>query len=332
LTAIQQAFPGDPAPAEVVITGPHLNRRQATAAVTGLRVRAAASGGALREPITGNLTAGGRVLIISVPLAGDGTDQASVLALAYLRGRVLPETLGKVNGISYSVAGTTAASNDFSAALGHATPIVFAFVLGLAFVVLMVVFRSLAIPATAIALNLLSVGAAYGLLKLIFQDGYLARQLGFTPYGAIIPYLPLFMFVLLFGLSMDYQVFILSRIRELRITGATTTNAITSGISGSAGVVTSAAIIMVAVFSIFATLSVIDFKMFGVGMAAAVLIDATIVRGILLPAAMALLGDRNWYLPRWLAWLPSLRLETAPVTPDAASTQLPQPAHTGQQP
>ena len=307
LTAIQHAFPGDPAPAEVVITGPHLNRPQVSAAVTGLRTRAATSGGAIREPITSTLTAGGRVLIISVPLAGDGTNQASVRALAYLRDHALPETLGKVSAISYAVAGTTAASHDFSAALGRATPIVFAFVLGLAFVLLMVVFRSLAIPATAIGLNLLSVGAAYGLLTLIFQDGHLARLLGFTPYGGIIPYLPLFMFVLLFGLSMDYQVFILSRIRELRLQGATTTSAITSGISGSAGVVTSAALIMMAVFSIFATLSVIDFKMFGIGMATAVLIDATIIRGILLPATMTLLGERNWYLPRQLAWLPKSR-------------------------
>ncbi len=329
LTAIQRAFPGDPAPAEVVITGQNLNRPQVAAAITALRARAAASGGALREPITTSLTAGGRVLIVSVPLAGDGTSPASVHALGYLRGSALPATLGTVGGLSYAVAGTTAASHDFSAALDRAAPIVFAFVLGLAFLLLMMVFRSLAIPATAIGLNLLSVGAAYGLLKLIFQDGHLARQLGFTPYGGIVPYLPLFMFVLLFGLSMDYHVFILSRIRELRHRGATTTDAITGGIAGSAGVVTSAAMIMVAVFSIFATLSVIDFKMFGIGMAAAVLIDATIVRGILLPAVMTLLGERNWYLPRWLARLPGLRPEAAIWAPATARPQAPLPAHAG---
>jgi putative drug exporter of the RND superfamily len=331
LTAIATAFPGDPAPAEVVVTGHDLDRPQVTAALTALHAAAATSDGALREPITTNLTAHSSVLIISIPLAGDGTNTASMRALAALRGQVLPATLGKVRGISYNVAGTAAASHDLAAALGRAEPIVAGFVLGLAFLLLMTAFRSLAIPATAIGLNLLSVGAAYGLMKLIFQDGHLARQLGFTPYGGIIPWMPLFMFVLLFGLSMDYHVFILSRIREQRNRGATTTtSAITGGIASSAGVVTSAAIIMVAVFSIFAALSVIDFKMFGVGMAAAVLIDATIVRGILLPAAMALLGDRNWYLPRWLAWLPGLGLETSPVTPDAASTQPPQPAHTGQ--
>ena len=309
LAAIAHAFPGDPAPAEVVVTGRDLNRPQIRGAITTLHAAAATSGGALREPITASLTAHSRVLIISVPLAGDGTNTASMRALGALRDRVLPATLGKVSGINYAVAGTTAASHDFTAALDRGAPIVFAFVLGLAFLLLMMVFRSLTIPATAIGLNLLSVGAAYGLLKLIFQDGHLARQLGFTPYGGIIPWMPLFMFVLLFGLSMDYHVFILSRIRELRDRGAATNDAITGGISSSAGVVTSAAMIMVAVFSIFATLSVIDFKMFGVGMASAVLIDATIVRGILLPAAMALLGDRNWYLPRWLAWLPRVGLE-----------------------
>jgi len=171
---------------------------------------------------------------------------------------------------------------------------VFVFVLGLAFLLLMLTFRSVAIPALSIGLNLLSVGAAYGLMKLIFQDGHLEGPLGFTAYGGITPWLPLFMFVLLFGLSMDYHVFILSRIRELWLGGASAREAITGGITRSAGVVTSAAVIMVAVFSIFGTLGLIDFKIFGVGMAAAILIDATVVRGVLLPAGLALLGDRTW--------------------------------------
>ena len=173
-------------------------------------------------------------------------------------------------------------------------PWVFAFVLGPAFLLLMATFRSVCIPALSICLNLLSVGAAYGLMVLIFQDGHLQGPLGFTAYGGITPWLPLFMFVLLFGLSMDYHVFILSRIRELRLGGASARDAITGGIARSAGVVTSAAVIMVAVFSIFATLGLIEFKMFGVGMAVAVLIDATVVRGVLLPAGLALLGDRAW--------------------------------------
>jgi putative drug exporter of the RND superfamily len=325
LTRIEKAFPGGPAPAEIVVTGQDLNSPQIRAAITALRSRAAASHGVLGQPITATLDDSGHVLVISVPLAGGGTDPVSVHALTVLRGSALPATLGRVSGISYSVGGTTAASHDFSAALRSRAPLVFAFVLSLALLLLMLSFRSIAIPLTAISLNLLSVGAAYGVLKLIFQDGHLDGLLGFTSYGGIIPYLPLFMFVLLFGLSMDYHVFILSRIRELRDRGATTTAAITGGISSSAGVVTSAAMIMVAVFSIFATLSVIDFKMFGVGMASAVLIDATIVRGILLPAAMTLLGDRNWYLPRWLSWLPGIRLESASAGPDVGGQQAREP-------
>jgi RND superfamily putative drug exporter len=181
---------------------------------------------------------------------------------------------------------------------------VFAVVAGLAFLVLMIAFRSVLLPLVSILLNLLSVGTAYGVITLIFQDGHLAGILDFTSNGAIAQWVPLFMFVLLFGLSMDYHVFILSRIRERCFRGMSTADALTSGIAASAGVVTSAAVIMVAVFSIFATLSFVDVKTLGIGLAVAVLIDATAVRGILVPAAMALLGERSWYLPRWLSWLP----------------------------
>jgi putative drug exporter of the RND superfamily len=303
LLAIQHAFPGGPQPAEVVVTGHDLSGPPVRHAVAALQGRAGTTG-PLREPVTAILLDHGQVLVVSVPLAGDGTNHTSMNALATLRDHALPATLGQVSGISYAVTGNTAGTHDFSAQLHSRAPIVFAFVLGLAFLVLMVTFRSLAIPLLSIALNLLSVGAAYGLLTLIFQDGHLSGLLGFSPYGGIVTWLPLFLFVLLFGLSMDYHVFILSRIRELRLRGWPTPAAITGGIGGSAGVVTSAAVIMVAVFSIFATLSVVEFKMFGVALAAAVLIDATVVRGVLMPAAMALLGERNWYLPRWLSWLP----------------------------
>jgi RND superfamily putative drug exporter len=303
LLAIQHAFPGGPAPAEVVVTGKDLSGQPVRHAIAALQGRASTTG-PLREPVTATLLGHGRVLVVSVPLAGDGTNSTSINALATLRGHALPATLGKVSGISYAVAGNTASTHDFSARMHGRAPIVFAFVLGLAFLVLLFTFRSLAIPLMSIALNLLSVGAAYGLLTLIFQDGHLSGPLGFSPYGGIVTWMPLFLFVLLFGLSMDYHVFILSRIRELRLRGWPTPAAITGGIGGSAGVVTSAAVIMVAVFSIFATLSLIEFKMFGVAMAAAVLIDATVVRGVLMPAAMSLLGERNWYLPGWLSRLP----------------------------
>jgi RND superfamily putative drug exporter len=303
LLATQRAFPGGPTPAEVVVTGHDLSGPAVRHAVAAIAEQAATSP-ALREPVTSSLLGHGQVLVVSVPLAGAGTDTRSNRALATLRDQVLPATLGKVSGVNYAVTGMTAGNHDFAAQLDSTMPLVFVFVLGLAFLVLMVTFRSVFIPLMSIVLNLLSIGAAYGVVTLIFQDGHLQGPLGFSSFGAIVPWLPLFMFVLLFGLSMDYHVFILSRIRELRLRGVPTKEAITTGIGASAGVVTSAAVIMVSVFSIFATLSVIEFKMIGIGLATAILIDATVVRGVLMPAAMSLLGERNWYLPRWLARLP----------------------------
>jgi RND superfamily putative drug exporter len=297
LDQILTAFPGGPAPAEVVVTGDNLTGPQVTSAMTALDHAAAASHGAIREPITTALFGDGHVMVISVPLAGNTSDAASNSALITLRDQVLPATLGKVPGISYAVGGNTASTFDVDHQLGVTAPLVFAIVVVLAFALLMITFRSLAVPALSILLNLLSLGAAFGLMTLVFQHGLLDGPLGFTPYGGIVPWLPLFMFVLLFGLSMDYQVFILSRIAELRRRGSSSRAAVVDGIASSAGVVTSAAAIMVAVFSIFATLAEIEFKLFGVTMAAAVLIDATIVRGVLLPAGLSLLGDRAWRLP-----------------------------------
>jgi RND superfamily putative drug exporter len=191
-------------------------------------------------------------------------------------------------------------------------PIVFAFVLGLAFILLLVTFRSIVIPIKAIVLNLLSVGASYGILTLVFQDGHGESLLDFQSLGGITSWLPLFLFVILFGLSMDYHVFILSRIREAVDSGMSTDRAVAHGIKQTAGVVTSAAIVMVAVFSIFATLSSMEFKQMGVGLAAAILIDATLVRAVLLPATMKLLGRWNWYLPSKLSWIPKIAHEQAP--------------------
>jgi putative drug exporter of the RND superfamily len=315
---IQHAFPQAPSPAEVVITGADLTGPAVRDAITALQARASARG-PIREPVTASPVAGGQALIIDVPLAGNGEDTTSNNALLTLRNQALPTTLGKVGGISYAVTGNSAGHYDDTRQLDQRTPIVFAVVAGLAFLLLLVAFRSLALPLISIGLNLLSVGAAYGLITLIFQDGRLQGPLDFTSFGAITSWVPLFLFVFLFGLSMDYHVFILSRIRELRLRGATTTDAITGGIASSAGVVTSAALIMVAVFSIFASLHLVELKMLGIGLPAAVLIDATIVRGILVPAAMTLLGDRCWYLPRWLTWLPGGKAQVAPPGPrDAA--------------
>ncbi len=206
----------------------------------------------------------------------------------------------------------TAGSKDFNDRMTSRLPFVFAFVLGLAFLLLLVTFRSVVIPLKAIVLNLLSVGAAYGVMTWIFQDGHFEGLLNFESVGGITSWLPLFMFVILFGLSMDYHVFILSRIREAFDRGESTEDAVAHGIKATAGVVTSAAVVMVAVFAIFATLSMIEFKQMGVGLAVAILLDATLVRAVLLPAAMKLLGDRNWYLPRGLRWLPKWEHETTP--------------------
>jgi uncharacterized membrane protein YdfJ with MMPL/SSD domain len=237
----------------------------------------------------------------------------SETALASLRDQVIPSTIGGVSGVETDVTGMTAGSKDFNDSLKSHLPYVFAFVLGLAFLLLLVSFRSIVIPAKAIVLNLLSVGASYGVLKLVFQDGHGESLLGFESIGGITAWLPLFLFVILFGLSMDYHVFIISRIREAVDRGMKTDEAVAYGIKQTAGVVTSAAVVMVAVFSIFGSLSMIEFKQMGVGLAVAVLIDATIVRGVLLPAAMKLLGDWNWYLPKRLDWLPKISHEATTI-------------------
>jgi putative drug exporter of the RND superfamily len=297
MAAIQRAFPQTPSPAEVVVTGPALTGPKVTAAVDALRARAA-TGGAIHEPVTTTTLGGGRALVVDVPLAGTGTDTASDNALLTLRNQILPETLGKVPGVSYAVTGDTASLYDIIHQEDATLPVVFGFVAVLAFVLLLVAFRSVTVPLVSIALNLLSVGAAYGLVTLIFQDGRLQGPLDYTSFGGIIFWVPLMMFVFLFGISMDYHVFILSRVRELWARGSSPKEAIVGGVASSAGVVTSAALIMVALFSMFATMSLVDLKILGVGTAAAVLIDATVVRGILVPAALALLGDRAWTFRR----------------------------------
>ena len=318
---MDKAFPGDPSPARVVVWGDNVGDPAVASAVDALRDRAAQTDGQLGTSITS--TTVGDVLVVKVPLAGSGTDKTSNAALQTLRGDVLPATLGKVDGIEYAVNGQTAQPYDFTKTLKDTTPIVFAFVLAVAFLLLLVSFRSLAVPVLSIALNLLSVAAAYGAVTWVFQDGHLGSLLNFTPYGGVTSWLPLFMFVLLFGLSMDYHIFILSRIRERRLAGEEPKAAVVSGIATSAGVVTSAAVIMVAVFSIFVTLSAIEYKMLGVGMSLAIIIDATLVRGVLLPAVMALLGQKTWALPRWLHWLPGGRTaETAAPEQSPAAESL----------
>jgi uncharacterized membrane protein YdfJ with MMPL/SSD domain len=302
---IQAAFPGSEIPAGVVVKAADVNTPQVQEAIGQLEWRALDSG-QLHEPITVDVNEAGTIATIAIPVDGKGTDAASEAALATLREDIVPATVGALPGAEVGVTGATAQSKDFNDKLGSVAPLVFGFVLLLAFGIMLVAFRSLVIAVKAILLNLLSIAAAYGVMVLVFQHGWGKGILGFESTAGIDAFLPIFMFVILFGLSMDYHVFIISRMREAYDRGMSTDEAISHGIRTTAGVVTSAAIVMVCVFAVFATLSMLIFKQFGVGLAAAILIDATIVRGVLLPASMKLLGDRNWYLPSWLEWLPHL--------------------------
>jgi uncharacterized membrane protein YdfJ with MMPL/SSD domain len=304
---VNDAFPGGATPAIVAIAG-DASGPELRAAVGELERQALASGHAL-EPIDVEVAPGGKAMRVEIPLVGSGTDSGSNAALATLREELIPATLGTVDGIEYAVTGDTAASKDWNEAMKSAVPIVFAFVLAFAFLLLLVTFRSVVIPLKAIVMNLLSVAAAYGVVVAVFQWGWGENLLDFESNGGIAAWLPMFLFVILFGLSMDYHVFILSRIREYYDRGLSTEEAVSRGIKSTAGVVTSAATVMVLVFGVFALMPLLDMKEMGVGLAAAILIDATIVRGVLLPATMKLLGRWNWYLPRWLEWLPRLEHE-----------------------
>jgi uncharacterized membrane protein YdfJ with MMPL/SSD domain len=305
---IQERFPGKEIAATVAVKSEDLSTPAGRAALAELR-RDALATGVVHEPISVDVSRSGTVAAISLPIDGDGTNDASHRALDTIRGELTPGLRAALPGAEVGVTGMTAGTADFNELMNARIGWVFAFVLTLAFLLLLVTFRSVVIAGKAIALNLLSVGAAYGVLVLVFQEGWGESLLDFRSTGAITSWLPPFLFVVLFGLSMDYHVFILSRVREAYDRGASTQDAIRRGIKTTAGTVTSAAIIMVAVFGVFATLSAVEFKQMGVGLAVAILIDATIVRAVLLPAAMALLGERNWYLPRWLEWLPRVTHE-----------------------
>ncbi|WP_029431247.1 MMPL family transporter [Blastococcus sp. URHD0036] len=307
---ITEAFPGGPSPAEVVVQAPDVDAPEVQAALADLREQALASG-QMNDPIDVETNDAGTVAVVSVPLVGDGEEQASRDALETLQEDVVPATIGAVDGVTAVVTGDTAESVAFEDLMTERTPWVFAFVLVLAFLLLLVSFRSVTVAITAIVLNLLSVAAAYGVLVLVFQEGVGADLIGLDRTDGIVNWIPLFLFVILFGLSMDYHVFILGRIREGHDQGLPTRTAVARGITASAGTVTSAAVIMVFVFLTFVTLSMTSMKQVGLGLAIAVLLDATVVRAVLLPAVMRLLGDANWYLPRWLRWLPELRHEDA---------------------
>src|SRR3954453_20801277 len=305
---IQQAFPGSQTPAVIVVKAPNVESKEMEEAYVVFRRRALATG-ELFAPFTVAVNPDKTVARIDFAIAGNGTDDTSNRALQTLRETVIPPIAAALPNTQVAVTGVTAGTHDFNSQMRSRLPYVFVFVLSLAFVLLLLTFRSLVIAATAVALNLLSVGAAYGILVAVFQHGWFADVLGFQTNGAIVSWLPLFLFVVLFGLSMDYHVFILSRVKELHDEGVATDEAIRLAITRTAGTVTSAAVIMVAVFGLFATLSLIMMQQMGFGLAIAVLIDATLVRAVLVPSVMKLLGEWNWYLPNWLNWVPSLSPE-----------------------
>src|SRR3954469_20852014 len=302
---MQAAFPGEQFSADVVLQGDNLDKAQIQGAAAQLR-QIARDSDQFNEPITIDTSPDRKVAVIEVPLAGSGSDDTSLDAVKTLRSDVVPQVLPSVRGGDVvGVSGFSAGSLDFNELMSSRIWLVFAFVFSMAFVLLLVTFRSIVIPVKAILLNVLSVAAAMGIVTYVFQDGHFEGLLNFDSTGAVTSWFPLMLFVILFGLSMDYHVFILSRIKEAVDRGESTESAVSHGIKSTASVVSAAAMVMVGVFGIFATLQFIDMKQFGVGLAAAVLIDATLVRGVLLPSVMTMLGKWNWYLPRWLEWLPN---------------------------
>ena len=326
LADVRQAFPAAGEPAFVMVRVPRSSRAAAAREIARLRTLAVDSGIA-HPPLAITTNADRTAAAITLPLTGNGANGSSRLAVQELRQRLIPETLGRLAGAQTAVTGRTAEDIDFTHQIDTSLSYVIAFVLVLAFCLLLVAFRSLVVPFKAVLLNLLSIGASYGVLALVFEHHWAEPVLGFKSNGTIVAWLPLFLFVVLFGLSMDYHVFILSRVREAVDRGHPTKTAIRHSITATAGVVTAAALAMVCVFALFGTLSSLDLKQAGVGLAVAVLLDATIIRGVLLPASMKLLGERNWYLPRWLQRLPRPHLdahapEQGPPVPVATTTAL----------
>ena len=325
---VRDSFPAEAVTVDVAVKADDVRAGAAAVAITDLRAQAEGSLNMLPGSEV-EYSKDGSVALVSIPTEGSGNDAQSTAALDEVRDEIIPATIGTVEGATVAVSGSAAQSKDFRELVSDRLPLIFGFVFSLAFLLLLFTFRSIVIPLKAILLNLLSVGAAYGVLVLVFQDGHGESLLGFTSNGGVTSWLPLFLFVILFGLSMDYHVFILSRVRELYLSGMSTDDAVKRGISTTAGTVTCAAIVMVVVFSVFVTLSFLDFKEMGVGLAVAVLIDATIIRGILLPASMKVLGDWNWYLPSWLEWLPRWGAEgdtDPPEPPRVAEEPGPTPA------
>jgi RND superfamily putative drug exporter len=291
---------------QVVVT--KADQAATSAAIEQLKTRALAIHG-LSEPTNVTHSKDGTVALVSFTMAGGQNDQADWDIVHQVRTEVDPAVFGGLADVRTYVTGDAAYAYDVTQVYARGTPTIFLFVLGLSFLLMLVAFHSIVIPIKAILLNLLSTGAAYGVMILVFRDGLLAGPLGITPGGVIESWVPLFIFTILFGRSMDYHLFILTRIKEARDRGLDSRAAIAKGISVTAGTITSAASIMVVVFAFFVTLKFAFIQQLGLGLAVAVLVDATIIRSILLPASMTLLGDWNWWMPRILSWIPRVTIE-----------------------
>ncbi len=306
-------------PVQIVVDG-NVNSAAVKGAIAGLETRLAS------RPVFGPLqvqpSPRGDLTLIQTPLTVDPSGTAATAAVKDLRETLIPAAFAGVPANVY-VTGQTALNVDYVGIVNTYLPWVFALVLGLSFILLMVAFRSLVVPATAIVMNLLSVGAAYGLLVLVFQHGVGARLFGFQTVPFIEAWVPLMLFSVLFGLSMDYQVFLLSRIRERYDHTGDTRDAVAQGIGRTAGLITGAALIMVAVFGGVATGNLVMFQQIGFGLAVSILLDATLIRVVLVPSAMSLLGRANWYLPRWLGWLPRVTVEGPQPVPSGVAAAAP---------
>jgi uncharacterized membrane protein YdfJ with MMPL/SSD domain len=317
LLALQKDFPsGATDPVNIVYDGSP-NDNAARQGLARLRAQLATDRDFAARALT--VDTGPRIAVASLPLNVEPTSERASAAINRLRDDYVPRAFG-ASADRVFVGGTPAEARDSFAVNAGWLPFVIVFVLALSFVLLTLAFRSIAIPLTAIAVNVLSVGAAYGILVLVFQKGFAIDLLGFTQVERIDAWIPIFLFSVLFGLSMDYQVFLLSRIHERWAATGDTPGAIVHGVASTARLITGAAAIIIVVFAGFASGQLVGFQEMGFGIAIALAIDATLVRLLLIPAAMRLLGERNWYLPRWLNWLPDLRIEAPrPKTPRAGA-------------
>jgi uncharacterized membrane protein YdfJ with MMPL/SSD domain len=315
---INEKFPfGQDIRLDAVVTEP--TRPDVAAAIQQFMTRVDALDG-LGAGRTVRVAEDGHAALLTFPMTGNRNDEANREIVRRVRSEIVPEVFGGpgLADVHVYVAGQAARTLDIVGIYEGATPRIFGFVLGLSFLLMLVAFRSIVIPIKAILLNLLSTAAAFGVLVLVFREGWFADALGITPGGVIESWVPIFIFTILFGLSMDYHLFILTRIKEARDRGLDSRAAVARGISVTSGTITSAASIMVVVFAVFVTFKFVFIQQLGLGLAVAVFIDATLIRSVLLPATMTLLGDWNWWLPRWLGWLPRVTIEAASAEPETA--------------